>query len=206
VGIHTQGLVGVFIVVSSLPVLPGVLESTRLLRLTRLGRVLRILRLARLVAVLTRGGAAARVIFRKRGLGYIVAITILVALGVGAVFAIFEDAPIGDGLWWAIVTMTTVGYGDVFPVTPAGRIAASVLMLLGIGFVAVITASVAAHFVEEEAESERANELDEVTERLDRLEALLRSAIGEDQSKEVGGGPVAGNDVTASDIEHGGFD
>lgn len=53
----------------------------------------------------------------------------------------------GDGLWWAITTVTTVGYGDRFPVTSVGRILAVCLMLVGISLMGVITASVAAWFV-----------------------------------------------------------
>lgn len=53
----------------------------------------------------------------------------------------------GDGLWWAITTITTVGYGDRFPTTSTGRILAVGLMLVGISLMGVITASVAAWFV-----------------------------------------------------------
>jgi voltage-gated potassium channel len=53
----------------------------------------------------------------------------------------------GDGLWWAMTTVTTVGYGDKFPVTTEGRILAVALMIMGISLVGVITASVAAWFV-----------------------------------------------------------
>jgi voltage-gated potassium channel len=163
----------VFIIVTSFPLLPVLLETTRLLRLVRLSRVLRILRLARLAAVVTRGGAAARAIFKKRGLGYIIVLTVFVAMGVGGAFSILEDAPIADSLWWAIVTMTTVGYGDVFPVTPLGRAVATILMLLGIGLLAVVTATVAAYFVEQDEGSELAD----FRERLDRIESLLRATL-----------------------------
>lgn len=166
----------VFIIVSSFPLLPGLLATTRLFRLLRLGRVLRLLRLFRLAAVVTRGASATRTIFKKRGLGYIVTLTLLITLGIGGVFAILEDSPLGDGLWWAIVTMTTVGYGDMFPTTPAGRMAAAVLMLVGIGFLALITAAVAAHFVEsdsEEGESELVAEMSRLHARLDTIEDLL---------------------------------
>lgn len=163
----------VLIVAVSFPLLPEVLASVRLLRLTRLTRVLRILRLARLASILNRGGQAAGAIFRKRGLGYIALLTVLLTLGVGGAFAILEDEPIGDGLWWAIVTITTVGYGDVLPETPAGRIAASILMVLGIGFVALVTAAIAAHFVEEE-EQGIVTELRRLHDRLDSIEASLR--------------------------------
>lgn len=54
---------------------------------------------------------------------------------------------IGDGLWWAITTVTTVGYGDRFPITSEGRLLAVLLMVTGISLLGVITASVAAWFV-----------------------------------------------------------
>lgn len=172
----------VFIIVTSLPLLPGLLESTRLLRLARLGRVLRLLRMARLAAVITRGGAATRAIFRKRGLGYIIVLTILLAMGVGGAFAIFEDSPVQDAIWWAIVTMTTVGYGDMFPVTTAGRIAASVLMLVGIGLLAVITASVAAYFVEDDTADQATSEaIDRLSARLDDIEQLIRESTAHEK-------------------------
>lgn len=53
----------------------------------------------------------------------------------------------GDGLWWAITTVTTVGYGDRFPTTIEGKFLAVILMLMGISLVGVVTASVAAWFV-----------------------------------------------------------
>lgn len=167
------------IILVSFPLLPELFASVRLLRLTRLTRVLRIVRLARLAAILNRGGQAAGTIFRKRGLGYMALLTILLTLGVGGAFAILEDEPIGDGLWWAIVTITTVGYGDVLPETPAGRIAGAMLMVLGIGFVALVTASIAAHFVGEE-EHELAAEIRRIHERLDGIEATLSSEFGDD--------------------------
>lgn len=163
-----------FIIVTSFPLLPGLLGATRLFRLARLGRVLRLLRLARLAAVVTRGGVATRVIFRKRGLGYIVVLTALITMGIGGVFAILEDAPVGDSLWWAVVTMTTVGYGDMFPVTAAGRLAAALLMLIGIGFVAMVTATIAASFVESDTSTE-SEALQRIDSRLDDLEQLVRS-------------------------------
>ena len=52
-----------------------------------------------------------------------------------------------DGLWWAVTTVTTVGYGDRYPTTTEGRLLAVILMIMGISLVGVITASVAAWFV-----------------------------------------------------------
>ncbi len=164
------------IVVVSFPLLPASLESTRLLRLLRASRALRMLRLVRLAAILNRGGKATQAIFRTRGLGYMATLTLLVTLGIGGAFALLEDTPITDGLWWAIVTVTTVGYGDMFPVTPAGRIAAAALMILGIGFVAYVTAAVAAHFVEGDSSSPILEELEKLNLRLERIEQRLAEA------------------------------
>lgn len=76
-----------------------------------------------------------------------------------------------SGVWWAVVTVTTVRYGDISPVTPVGRILGAVLMVVGIGLVATLAASIAAYFVGQD----EGGQLDEIVERLDRMEALLRS-------------------------------
>jgi voltage-gated potassium channel len=60
-----------------------------------------------------------------------------------------------DALWWAIVTVTTVGYGDRFPVTGGGRAVAVVLMLVGIGLIGVLTATVASLFIKEHTDANR---------------------------------------------------
>jgi voltage-gated potassium channel len=61
----------------------------------------------------------------------------------------------GDALWWAIVTVTTVGYGDRFPVTGGGRTVAVVLMLVGIGLIGVLTATVASVFIKEHTDASK---------------------------------------------------
>lgn len=81
--------------------------------------------------------------------------TSLMALGLGALAILDaeQDAvsanitTIGDALWWSATTVTTVGYGDHFPVTTQGRFIALVLMVVGIALIGVITASVAAWMV-----------------------------------------------------------
>jgi Ion channel len=75
----------------------------------------------------------------------------------------------GDGIWWAIVTASTVGYGDISPSTPAGRLIAVALMLVGIGLMSTLAASITAHFVQETENAQ----LREVCTRLERIETLL---------------------------------
>ena len=89
---------------------------------------------------------------------------------------------LGVGLWWAVQTVTTVGYGDHVPETAAGQILAALVMLVGIGFVTVITASITSSFVERSRLKERdvngqgassAEQFATIQEQLDRIEAAL---------------------------------
>jgi voltage-gated potassium channel len=91
-----------------------------------------------------------------------------------------EFPTVGRGLWWALQTVTTVGYGDAVPARTGGRIIAAVVMLVGIAFIAVTTAAITAVFIESARRRLRRGgsavetRLDEIAARLDRLEALLR--------------------------------
>lgn len=152
-------------------------------------RALRLLRLLRLAAV---GG----VLYRRSGsfhakVSAYVGTTAVVVLGLSAL-AMFDaerDAPganirsLPDALWWAATTVTTVGYGDRYPTTTTGRLIAVGLMVVGIALLGVVTASIAAWFVQrlqpvEEAESRTEAtlgdvlaELQRMNERLDAMEA-----------------------------------
>jgi voltage-gated potassium channel len=86
---------------------------------------------------------------------------------------------IGSGLWWAAQTVTTVGYGDNIPMNLAGRLVAVLVMLLGIGFLTVITASITSTFVSRsrhkpsDADAAMAEQLRQLDRRLERIEAAL---------------------------------
>ncbi len=69
--------------------------------------------------------------------------------------------------WWAAVTVTTVGYGDIYPTTVGGRIIAIVVMLVGVGFLAVLTATIASYFVKTDRGEEHAT----IAAALGRIEA-----------------------------------
>ena len=77
----------------------------------------------------------------------------------------------GAALWWAITTVTTVGSGDITPITPEGRLVAVVLMLTGIGVTGVFTATVASLLFEEQ--QTESPEMVEIRQRLDRIEQHL---------------------------------
>lgn len=125
----------------------------RPLRIIRSARAIRLVRLVRVAPVAVRAWASAHAILRHRGLQYVLLFGVIVILASAGVVMLFErdQGPIDDygtALWWAITTMTTVGYGDVVPVTPEGKGVAVVLMLVGIAFFSWVTANVAAFLVE----------------------------------------------------------
>lgn len=119
----------------------------------------------------------------RRAAAIIAAFTLLVTVAGGILERVLDHQEypnIGKGLWFALQTVTTVGYGDVTPSRSVGRIIAAALMLTAIGFLAVITASATASLVESSrrrfsagAGAEIDQRLDEVNARLARIEAAV---------------------------------
>ena len=114
--------------------------------------------------VLAIGGAAAREgrqILRRRAAQFALSMATMTWLTSAVAFTLVEDVGEGkrlksffDGLWWSLTTMTTVGYGDIYPVTGAGRIIAGLTMLVGIATFAIVTAKVAEYLVRSDLEDE----------------------------------------------------
>jgi len=115
-----------------------------------------------------------------------------------------------DALWWAVVTATTVGYGDRYPVTEGGRVVAAVLMLVGIGLIGVLTATVASVFIKEHTDANKAEfkrghedlgrQLSVISDRLADVERRLGATPAEVASIDAAAdaeasaaGPVSGD-------------
>jgi voltage-gated potassium channel len=137
------------IVLLTPPILPAAFGALRLFRL------LRLLRLGIFVHELRR-------FLTPSGVRLAAVLAAAAALGGGAIFAEAEQGhSLGDGVWWAVATMSTVGYGDLAPKTAIGRIVGACLMLIGIGFFALVTGALAQHFL-----AEKVTELEHEEERL----------------------------------------
>jgi voltage-gated potassium channel len=112
-----------------------------------------------------------------------------------------RDAPnatitnFGDALWWAVTTITTVGYGDRYPVTTEGRLIAGALMVAGIALVGVITASLASWFVQRIGEMASAEEQTQATvdALLDEVRALRREVEKLRQNRDLGSNRTDGD-------------
>ena len=148
-----------------------------------------VLRLARLVRLLLVARGARRLVER---LGRVVLVMVGVLI-VATLMAFSAENPVnpefatyGDALWWGYVTLTTVGYGDVVPITPVGRFAGVIIMTAGIATVGVLAGSLASFF--RLTPSEQAQDAAE--------EKQLREALGEvEESQEE-----AGVDETDTDV------
>ena len=162
--------------VSSIPAV-GYLRTGRVARLTRIIR-------------LTRGARASRMIgsfiLEQRAQS-----TMLAAILVTLLAIIFSSIGVlhveraaggqittgGDAFWWAIVTVTTVGYGDLAPVTSEGRLIAAALMAVSVGMLSILTAFIASWFMDPEAD-EQSEDIDAIQDELRQIRHLLDAALG----------------------------
>jgi voltage-gated potassium channel len=149
----------VAIVVLTVPIFGKVLSSLRLFRLFRLLRA---------VVVIARAIQAERRLTSGATFRVVALLTLFLIVVAGAGQAAVngnEFTSLWDGVWWAVVTATTVGYGDLYPKDVEGRLIGIVVMLLGIGFLSVLTATIASYFIKSDTSS------DEMLETLRRIEA-----------------------------------
>jgi voltage-gated potassium channel len=168
----------VAIVLLTPPFLPPSFQALRVFRLLRLLPLLRL-------------GRVTKHLFSLEGVAWAALLAVLTTVFAGAAYSSAEkNASTWDGLWWAVSTVTTVGYGDEVPKTTLGRVLGMALMLIGIGFVAVLTGALAGRFLSarieetqaelsdkfEEAEVDVLEELHEIAQRLNALERRLASS------------------------------
>jgi voltage-gated potassium channel len=178
-------------------ILDLVIVAVPFFRPARVGRLVNLGRLGRIgivtADILDRG----KKIMTHKGLQFVMlAVAVIVFAAAGLVSIAERSAKgadihdFGQGLWWAVVTVTTVGYGDRYPVTPFGQGVAVVLMLVGIGLIGVLTATVASYFVDQKT--------DKLEDRLERMEALLLELTGRAGSEQTRG--ANGNGDASSNV------
>lgn len=131
----------------------------RFARIVRFISVLRIFRLIGLTGKLNR-------LLQTNGLIYVMYTSVCILVVSASMYSISEHKSFGNSLWWAIATATTIGYGDISLHTFLGKLAAILLMVIGIGFVGVLTSSITNFFIQDHTSDRMA----EVLEKLNKLE------------------------------------
>jgi voltage-gated potassium channel len=137
-------------------------------------RLLRLLRVLRLIF----GGVKLSRLLSLEGIRVAGVVVLTTVIAGGAAFKAAESQQhlsTWDGIWWAMTTVTTVGYGDMYPEGTTGRLIAMLIMFVGIGFVALVTAFIAERFIKEDVEAEEA----EVVSKEDQILAELQQLRAE---------------------------
>ncbi|HAX44739.1 MAG TPA: hypothetical protein DCY80_19545 [Solibacterales bacterium] len=172
--------IDLLVVILSFPMLPELLALSRMARFTRLLRVVRV------VVTSLRSMRALKATIGRRELLYVGSLCVVLVVTASITLVVLEPETVGgsfaNALWWSAVTVTTVGYGDISPTTTISRVAAIVIMLAGLGVISTLSASIAAYFIDQGKQSE----LDQLHERLERIEALLQQQVV--QRRDTGGG------------------
>jgi voltage-gated potassium channel len=160
----------------------------------RWGRLVRVIRILRILRAFRSTRRLINYLFRNRANGTfatVALISLVLTLFSSIAILNFETEPESniktpaDALWWSFVTITTVGYGDKFPVTAEGRIIAAVLMTAGVGLFGTFTGYIATFFMEAEQKKEESaiQELTEEVRTLVKKVGVLEGAIGGDDKE-----------------------
>jgi voltage-gated potassium channel len=119
-----------------------------------------------------------RAVANRRVFPYLAVVTLLLGLLAGFVVTLVDrkDFPtFGDGVWWAIVTLSTVGYGDIVPHTAWGRVVGSFVIVVGVTFIAFLTATVTSAFIAAAEQEAREVERQRQAAAEEETRQLLRS-------------------------------
>lgn len=135
--------------------------------------ILRVLRIILLFGLLAHLSKTWKKVLSRNQLGYTLILSFLIVFISGALVSGFDPAieTVWDGVWWAWVTITTVGYGDIVPVSGLGKFFGSLLILLGIGLFAMLTANISAFLIGRDEDKEQL----EILEKLNKIEERLKN-------------------------------
>ena len=150
----------------------------RIFRLARLTKLLKLTRLLRVVGLTGKLEKKVGKLLRTNGLLYIFYLNSFIVLVGSSILSVVEEKSFSDSLWWALVTVTTVGYGDIVPASIFGKWLAVLLMLVGIGTIGMLTSALTNFFVKDNPDEQI---------KLDKLqdELITQRILLEKQSEKI---------------------
>lgn len=152
--------------------------------------MLRALRAVLVLGIFVHFSKTLRTVLARNSLGATLVFSLLVVVVAGLLISRLDPGikSLSDGMWWAWVTVTTVGYGDVVPTTVAGRLFGSLIILLGVAVFALLTANISAFLIGRDTEKEEAElrgRLKDIQSRVQRIEELLAAQQESTASKQA---------------------
>ena len=150
----------------------------RIFRLARLTKLLKLTHLLRIVGLTGKLEKKVSKLFRTNGLLYILYLNFFIVLLGSSILSVVEEKSFSDSLWWSLVTVTTVGYGDIIPTSICGKWLAVLLMLVGIGTIGMLTSALTNFFIKDNPDEQI---------KLDKLQYELSSQriLLEKQSEKI---------------------
>lgn len=152
----------------------SIFQSLRIFRFARLLKLSRLSKLVRFAVLVYKFKNKIDKFLKTNNFQYALVITIIIVFLGAYGISVTENKTFDDSLWWSFVTATTVGYGDISPETNIGRIIASILMLVGIGFVGMLTGTIATYFLTDtkKQKSYKNEVIETMQEKLNDFESL----------------------------------
>lgn len=151
-----------------------IFRVARLAKLARLSRLSKLSKLIRVSAYIGRAANKCKTFFNTNGFKYMLLLA-MAFIGIGSIAIHYaEGMPLSDAVWWAFVTTTTVGYGDISPASPLGRIIAMLLMIIGIGLIGSLTSTITSFFINTSSKTKSMSDetLEHIKLRIDDVKNL----------------------------------
>lgn len=152
----------------------AVFSFFRIARVFRIARISRFSRLSRLVGVTGKLTKRLSDFLNTRNFIKVLYASIVLILLSSALYSYAENVPFTESFWWALVTATTVGYGDISPTSPLGKIAAIILMFLGIGFIGLLTSTITDYFNKQDEPAQDEDLHHKINHLIEKVESLER--------------------------------
>lgn len=144
-------------------------RALRFFKTLKLLKVFKLFKLTKVLALIGRLYNKAKRFLKTNGFQYMLALALTLILIAGVLMSFFEDMTIPDAIWWAFVTTTTVGYGDISPTSASGRIIACILMITGIGLIGSLTSAITTFFMHPQEETVSSDKVDMVFKMYNEL-------------------------------------